>query len=153
METLRQLHFSTSINASRGKVWDVLWNENTYSIWTGAFSEGSYAVSKWDEGGKIQFLSTLGDGMYSTIIKIIPNQEMTFQHIGVIKNFEEMEPDDETRKWSGSQEKYILKQEGELTILEVFIGVTEDFEDYFNGSFPKALARVKSLAEEERVSN
>ncbi len=149
----RQLNFSTSINAPREKVWEILWNENTYGIWTGAFCEGSYAVSKWEEGGKIQFLSPLGDGMYSTIIKIIPNQEMTFQHIGTIKNFIELEPDEETRKWSGSKEKYFLQQENDLTILEVSIEVIEEYEDYFNGSFPKALARVKSLAEEERVNN
>lgn len=153
MDSLRQLHFSTSVNTSPEKLWTVLWSENTYSIWTAAFSEGSYVVSEWKEGGSIRFLSPLGDGLYSKILTIKENEEMTFQHIGAIKNFEELEIDDETRKWSGSLEKYILKRDEDFTILEIFIDVTEEFEDYFNGSFPKALARIKSLAEEESVNN
>jgi hypothetical protein len=55
MPTMKQLHFSTDINAPRETVWNVLWNDATYRDWTSVFAEGSYAVSDWNEGSKIQF--------------------------------------------------------------------------------------------------
>lgn len=39
------LEFKIEINASKEKVWDVLWNEETYKQWTSVFCEGAYAES------------------------------------------------------------------------------------------------------------
>lgn len=61
------LHFETRINASRKKVWDVLWNDDTYPKWTAAFMPGSYAESDWKEGSKILFLDPERNGMLSMI--------------------------------------------------------------------------------------
>lgn len=74
----------------------MLWNDETYRIWTEAFYAGSYAVSKWKEGDKIQFLSPDGSGMYSKIVENKSNMLMSFKHIGNIKNFEEQPIDEET---------------------------------------------------------
>lgn len=63
---MEKLHFSTNINAPREKVWDTLWNDNSYRKWTSAFMEGSYAeTDNWKEGSKVLFLSPGGDGMGS----------------------------------------------------------------------------------------
>jgi len=65
---MSKLHFSTDIQAPRATVWNVLWNDATYREWTSVFSEGSYAVSDWNEGSKVQFLdSTGGSGMSAVI--------------------------------------------------------------------------------------
>ena len=69
---LKKISFSTTINAPKEKVWNVLWNDETYKAWTSVFSEGSCAVSDWNEGSKILFLDGKGSGMYSTIAKKIP---------------------------------------------------------------------------------
>ena len=61
------LNFTTNIKAPAAKVWQVLWDDATYRQWTGAFQEGSYAVSDWKEGSKIHFLSPNGDGMFGII--------------------------------------------------------------------------------------
>ena len=37
--------FEVTINATPEKVWDVLWNDLTYTQWTSVFCHGSYAVS------------------------------------------------------------------------------------------------------------
>ncbi len=66
---MKTLHFSIKIKAPREKVWQILWEDATYRQWTSVFNESSYAVSDWEEGSKIQFLSADGSGMYSLIDK------------------------------------------------------------------------------------
>ena len=103
---MKKQTFSILINAPREKVWHVLWDDPTYRQWTSVFNAGSYAVSDWKEGSKIQFLSSDGSGMYSTIDKSSPSEFMSFKHIGVVKNFEELQIDQETEDWSGALENY-----------------------------------------------
>lgn len=145
--TLKKISFSTSINAPKEKVWDILWQDENYRAWTSAFSEGSYAASDWNEGSKIQFLDGKGSGMYSTIEKKIPNELMSFRHIGEVKDGVEQPLDEKTKSWSGGRETYKLEGSGDKTALTVELDVVDDFLDYLSKTFPKALQNVKDMAE------
>lgn len=147
METLE---FKIKIKASPDKVWSVLWNDETYRKWAGVFYEGSYAVSDWEEGGKIHFLGPNGGGMNSKIDKKIPNEYMAFKHLGEIKDFKELPIDEETEKWSGSMETYRLTPDDEFTDLVVQVDIIEKHIDYFKDTFPKGLEIVKELSEERK---
>jgi hypothetical protein len=144
METLE---FKIRIKASAEKVWSVLWNDESYRKWAAAFYEGSYAVSDWNEGGKIHFLGPDGGGMNSIIEKKITNEYMAFKHLGMIKDFKELPADEETKEWSGAMEIYRLTPDDEFTDLVVQVDVAEKFTDYFKDAFPKALEIVKELSE------
>jgi hypothetical protein len=144
---MEKLNFTINIKAPAEKVWQVLWGDTTYRKWTSAFQEGSYAVSDWKEGSKIQFLSPDGSGMYSIIDTCKLNQFMAFKHLGVVKNFAELPNDEETKTWSGGMEIYSLKEENGLTILECSLDSVEQFKEYFQSTFPKAMSLVKAIAE------
>ena len=142
MNTITSLQFTININAPAEKVWQVLWNDETYRKWTTPFCEGSYAESDWQEGSPVQFLSPGGNGMYSRIQKMIPNQEMSFEHLGEVKNGEKQPTD-----WAGATERYILSEENGITHLKVETDVVENYMTYMNEAFPKALQVVKTLSE------
>lgn len=144
METLE---FKIRIKAPATKVWEVLWNDDTYKEWTGAFCEGSYAISDWNEGDKIHFMSPSGEGMNSIIEKKIPNEYMAFKHVGEIKDYKELPLDEETKKWSGAMETYRLTADDEFVDLTTQVDVVEKYIDYFKEAFPKGLEKVKELAE------
>ncbi|MEJ7627894.1 MAG: SRPBCC domain-containing protein [Ferruginibacter sp.] len=144
---MKKTNFKIDINASKEKVWNVLWNDDTYTQWTAPFGEGSYAQTDWKEGSKVLFLSSNGEGMNSTIVKKTPNEFMSFKHLGMIKDGIEMPLDDKTREWSGAMENYILNEKGGGTELVVEMDIAENFEKYFTDTFPKALEKVKELAE------
>jgi hypothetical protein len=143
------LDFKIEINAPKEKVWSVLWDDKTYREWTAAFCEGTYAVSNWNEGDKIHFLSPNGEGMNSIIFKKIPNEYIAFKHISVLKDFKEMPIDPETEVWSGSMETYRLTQDKDLTVLEVKMDTIDKYIDYFKTTFPKGLDVVKQLSEKK----
>ncbi len=144
---MKKANFTVKIHAPKEKVWKVLWDEDTYNKWTSVFSEGSHAVTDWKEGSEVLFLSGEGEGMYSTIARKIPNEVMSFQHLGVVKGNKKMPQDAETKQWAGAKENYYLKGTGDETELVVEMDITEQYEDYFKDTFPKALDVVKELSE------
>lgn len=145
---MKKVQFSIPIRAPREKVWKVLWDDESYRHWTSVFSAGSYAVSDWQEGSKIKFLSSDGNGMFSEIVKSRPPEFMSFKHLGVVKNGEEQHIDQESEDWSGAMENYTLKETSGSTELIVEMDVTDEFQKYFEETFPKALQKIKELSEE-----
>ncbi len=138
--------FTITINAGRNVVWKVLWDDKTYREWTSPFYEGSYAKSDWKEGSEIHFLGPNGSGMYATIEKKDEPNTIVFSHTGEIKEGEKMP----ASKWAGSKEKYILTDKEGRTELMIEIDIVEEYLDYFEETWPKALQKLKELAEAEK---
>lgn len=144
---MEKLKFTIDIQASKEKVWNSLWEDANYRNWTSAFCEGSYAESDWNEGSKILFLGPTGGGMYSMIEKKIPNEFMSFKHLGEVKELKELSNDEKSKAWTGSHENYTLTSNGNSTHLLVELDSVEEHIDYFKEAFPKALERLKNIAE------
>lgn len=144
---MKELEFKIEINAPASIVWKAMWEGENYNKWTAAFCEGSYTKSDWKEGSKILFLIPKGEGMYSTITTLVPNQKMYFTHIGEVKNFEEQPLNEETKLWSGSRENYTLSESNNITTVMVNMDIVESHLDYFKETFPKGLQIIKETAE------
>jgi hypothetical protein len=144
---MKKLHFTTDIKAPKEKVWDILWQDQTYRKWTSVFTPTSYYITDWKEGGKIQFLSGEGSGMYSIIEKMNRPDFMSFKHIGEMKEGKELPIDEKTKQWSGSHENYTLEESNGVTRLTAEIDMPEEHAVYFEDAFPKALRIVKELSE------
>jgi uncharacterized protein YndB with AHSA1/START domain len=145
---MEKQEFKIAIDAPREKVWNVLWEEDSYRAWTAPFSEGSHAVSDWKKGSKVLFLDGKGMGMVSKIDETIPNEYMSFEHLGSIKDGVEDVSSDEAKSFAGAHENYTLKEAGGKTELIVDMDIDDQYKDYFTQTFPKALAKVKELAEQ-----
>lgn len=139
------LNYSITIACLPATVWQNLWNDASYRQWTAVFMEGSYAESSWQQGDKISFLTPNGNGMFGVIQTRIENKEMTFRHLGEIKNGVE-----KNKGWEHATESYRLSEAQDGTLLKVVLTMDDDnakFESYFNDTFPKALAILKQLCE------
>jgi len=149
---MKKTFFSIDINAPKEKVWYSLWDDANYQNWTSAFSEGSAAISDWNQGSKIYFIGPNGAGMSSKISIKKPFDTMAFIHISELKDFKEIPPTDETKSWSGSEERYDLTENNGITTVNVTIDIVDQFAEYFNQAFPKALQKVKEIAEADTKS-
>ena len=139
--------FSISVNASREKIWDVLWSDSSYRQWTSVFAEGSRAETDWKKGSKVLFHDGKGDGMVSTIIENIPNEFMSIKHLGEVKNGIEDTASEKVKQWAGAMENYTLTEVDGKTELNVDMDIAEEYKDYFLTTWPKALEKIKELAE------
>jgi carbon monoxide dehydrogenase subunit G len=144
---MEKLHFKTSINAPREKVWEILWDDKTYREWTSAFQEGSYAETDWKKGSKALFLDGKGSGMVSRIEENIPNEYMSIEHLGEIKDGVEDTQGERVQQWAGAHENYTLKNVDGKTELNIDMDITPEFAEMFSEMWPKALAKVKEIAE------
>jgi uncharacterized protein YndB with AHSA1/START domain len=138
--------YEITINASKSKVWGVLWTDETYRKWTSAFSEVSTAQSDWNEGSRVLFGDGKGNGMYSVIEKKDAPHTMIFRHLGEICDGVEM-PFAPESGWANSLERYYLTDENGQTKVICEVDVADSFTDFMNDAFPKAFVILKELSE------
>ena len=148
---MRKMHFEISINTKPEKIWDAIVDDKKYREWTSPFQKGSYFEGGWNKGDKIQFL-TLNEkgekeGMASEIAESRKNSFISIRHLGNILNGKEDTTSEEVRKWAPAYENYTLSQLGEKTKFEVDADADETFYNMFKDVWPKALEKLKEVAE------
>jgi uncharacterized protein YndB with AHSA1/START domain len=146
------MDFRIEIDATREKVWDVLFGEETYPQWTTAFSEGSKVETDWKKGSKALFLDASNRGMVSRIAENVPNEFMSIEHLGMYDKGVEDYDSEHVKSWAGAKENYTLTEADGKTTLDIFMEMDESEKnkqmiDMFADMWPKALAKVKELAE------
>lgn len=146
---MKKLEFKTTINAPREKVWSTLWDDATYRQWTTAFSPSSYAITDWQKGSKAIFTDGSGSGMVSRIAENIPYEYMSIEHLGEVKDGVEDTTSDKVKDWAGAHENYTLKDVNGATELTVDMDIDEQYADMFNDMWPKAMVKIKEIAERE----
>ncbi|MBC8059823.1 MAG: SRPBCC family protein [Clostridiaceae bacterium] len=142
---MKELLFSIIIKAPKEKVWNTLWGDNTFRNWASIIDEGTYMVGEIREGNKVQFISSVsGYGVTSKIVKHIPFEFVLFRHMTDTMESGTQERENE---WTAGKESYFLAETDGVTTLTVKIDVPREPEETFNTRFPRALERVKNLAE------
>ncbi len=145
---MEKLQHRISINAPKEKVWETLWNKSTYEAWTTAFHAGStIQTDNYKKGSKVLFVDGDGNGMVSRIAENIPNKFMSFEHLGEVTGGVEDTMSEKVKAWAGSHENYTLEENKGQTELVVDMDITPEFAAMFNEMWPKALAKVKEIAE------
>ena len=144
---MQKKQFSIEIKASQEKVWNTLWEDKTFRDWANIIDEGTYMVGELNEGNEVQFISSVsGYGVTSLVEKLLPNEFVSFRQMADTKDSGERERE---KEWTGGTESYSLAENDDVTILAVAIDVPPGQEETFEVRFPKALERVKILAEKK----
>lgn len=151
---MKKLQFKVSINAPVTKVYDIMLGistKSTYEQWTSLFNPTSTYEGTWEKGSKMLFVGVddKGEkgGMVSRIAGNIPNRSVSIQHYGLVKADKEITEGPDVEKWANGFENYAFEENNGITIVTVELDCTDDFSDYFNETYPKALARLKEICE------
>ena len=139
--------YSISIAASRERVWNVLWRDETFRDWASIIDEGQYMVGELAEGSQVQFLSESGYGVISLIEKLVANEYVSIRQLADVKDGKEQPRTDGEGDWAGGRESYSLHEANGLTTLTVSLDVPEAHAADFESTMPRALQRIKELAE------
>lgn len=151
---MKKLKFAVSIDAPAKKVYDVMLginNKSTYEQWTALFNPTSSYEGSWNKGSKMLFIGTdeKGEkgGMVSEIADNIPNRFISIRHYGLVQGNAEITDGPEVEKWANGFENYTFEENNKVTKVTVDLDTTEDFVDYMNETYPKALDKLKELCE------
>lgn len=151
---MKTLQFTKEIDATAQKVWDVLWNPETYSKWTSAFNpddpDSGSMQTDWQVGGKTLFLGNSGNGMVATIKSIDEPYELVFEHLGELIDGREDTTSERVKTWAGSLEEYYLTEQNGITTLRASVQVPDgdEGEEIMDRGFTEGLEVVKRLAEQ-----
>lgn len=142
---MKELEYKIEIHKPKEIVWFTLWDDQSFRDWSNNIDEGTYMLGDLVEGNEIQFISSVnGYGVTSLVSKLIPNEYILFKHESDTQN-----TGTETRdkQWTGGSESYTLNEYDGSTLLIIKSEIPDELVDVFNESLPKALDRIKYLAE------
>lgn len=143
--TMNKMQFQVEINAPKEKVWNTLWQDETFKQWAGIIDPGTYMTGVLKEGNEVQFISAEnGYGITSLVEKLTPNEFLLLKHSADTQGSGKEERE---KEWTGGKESYHLAEKDSVTTLTTAFDVPPEMEEYFKVHYPKALEQVKSLAE------
>lgn len=144
-KTMDKMQFSVEINATREQVWDTLWQDETFRQWAGIIDPGTYMLGTLEQGNEVQFISSVnGYGVTSLVEKLMPGEFLLLKHRADTQEKGKRERENE---WTGGEESYSLSEKNGVTTLTVEFDVPPELKQEFKVSYPKALEKVRVLAE------
>ncbi len=144
---MNNMRHSIEINASKERVWKVLWDDQTLRDWANIIDEGTYMVGDLQEGNEVNFMSASGYGVTSRVEKLVPYERVSFRQIADIKTGADGSLEKREKQWAGGTEDYVLEEHHGKVTLTVTQDVPDELVDYFEKTLPKVLDRIKVLAE------
>lgn len=149
---MNNLHFSITIHAPKEKVWNTMLADKTYRVWTEPFAPGSHYVGDWNKGSKIHFLAPDENGKTSGMVSRIKENRLhefiSIEHLGMVHDGKEDTTSEAVKAWAGALENYTLKSiNGATEVVVEMTNIIDEYKDMFEGMWPKALQKLKELAE------
>jgi hypothetical protein len=149
METL---NFSTQINAPAEIAWQTMLDDSTYREWASVFGSGSYFEGSWLPGSEIIFLADSAPdepigGMVGVIAEHRPHEFVSIEYTGIVLNGEVDTSSEMAQKVTGTHENYSFVEADGVTTVTVDIDVDEEYAEMFREEWPRALAKLRELAE------
>ena len=105
-------------------------------------------VGDLEEGNEVQFISAAnGYGVTSLVEKLVAGDFLLLRHRA---DTQEDGTREREKEWTGGEESYSLAEKDNTTTLTVAFDVPPELEEEFKVNYPKALERVKALAERKQ---
>lgn len=152
---MKKLQFNIQINAPAAKVYDKMLgikNKTSYAQWTALFNPTSTYEGNWNKGSRILFIGTNENGekggMVSEIKENIPERFVSVRHIGLLKGNDQITDGPDVEKWAGALENYSFEESNGVTIVSVEMDSANDYVEYMNQTYPKALNKLKEICEQ-----
>ncbi|HZH73890.1 MAG TPA: SRPBCC family protein [Mariniphaga sp.] len=148
---LKKNRYEVFIKAKPEDVYRIMLDRQLYSEWTSAFNPNSRYEGSWDKGASIKFIGEDENGkkggMISRIRENIPSKYVSIEHIGIFDDEKEITSGPQVEAWAGSLEDYYFREQDGGTLVQVELDVNDEYDGFFDETWPKALDKLKKLCE------
>lgn len=148
---MKKLNYQIDIQAPKEKVYKKMIGPDTYNLWTAEFNPTSQFEGSWNKGDKIRFLGTSEEGkkegMLAEIAENIPNEFISIHHYGLLDGENEITEGPLVESWTPAYENYSFSENNGTTTVRVDVDSKEEYADYFDEAWPKALNKLKDICE------
>ena len=151
---MKTITYTINIYAPASKVYGIMLgldNKKTYEAWTALFNPTSTYEGSWEKGSKIVFVGSdeqgnIG-GMIAEIAENIPNKFISIKHYGIIEDGKEIIDGPKVENWAGALENYSFSEHNGTTSITVNVDTNNEYINYFDETWPKALNKLKEICE------
>lgn len=147
---MKKKNYKVEIHAPVSKVYDSMIGKETYKQWTAEFNPTSDFEGSWDKGDKILFTGEhegKKGGMVAEIAENIPNEYISIRHLGILDGENEITSGPQVEGWAGALENYAFEENNGVTTVSIEVDTNEEYLDYFDATWPKALNKLKEISE------
>ena len=85
--------------------------------------------------------------MVSRVAEHRPNEYLSLEHLGIVKNGVEDTTSAEVKQWAGARESYTLLENAGKVTLKIDMDTNDEHKKFFEETWPKALAALKDFSE------
>ena len=149
-----QFKIKKEINATSQQVYETmlgLKDKSTYEQWASVFNPTSTYEGSWEKGSKIYFVGVDENGkkggMVSEIVEHLPAKFISIRHYGFLDGDKEITSGEQVEKWAGGHENYAYQETNGITTVTVDLDTLEEYLDFFESTYPKALDKLKEISE------
>lgn len=150
---MKRLQFNIQIKSSPIHAYNVMLGKDTYKQWTAAFNPSSNFEGSWDKGSTILFIGVDEEGkkggMVAQIRENEPGRFVSIEHLGILDGDKQIIEGPQVEDWAGALENYSFSEGSDFTTLTVEVDTKEEYIDYFEEAWPKALNKLKEICESE----
>jgi|SRR5690606_9607401 len=148
---MKKMQFKIDIHAGIENVYDTMLGEKTFKKWTSEFNPTSDFEGSWEKGAKILFVGVnkegKREGMVGLIEENIPYRFISIKYIGLLNGDKEITEGPEIESWVNTFENYSFSGNDIQTTVTVDIDIQDQWVDYYEKTYPKALERLKQICE------
>lgn len=148
---MKKLNYQIDIRAPKQKVYEKMIDRKTYKQWTAEFNPTSDFEGSWDKGSKIRFIGISDEGkkggMLAEIAENIPSEFISIHHYGMLDGDNEITSGPAVEAWAPAYENYTFTEANGITTVTIEVDTNEEYIDYFDQTWPKALNKLKEVSE------
>ena len=151
-----KLQFKQSINASAQNVYETmlgLKDKRTYEYWVSVFNPTSTYEGNWEKGSTINFVGfdEFGKkgGLVATIVEHQPAEFISIKQLGMWADPLNTSNSQSIEKLAGAHENYTFENNNGNTTVIVDLETLEEYLEFFQGTYPIALEKLKDISERE----
>jgi hypothetical protein len=146
---MKRLEFKAEIAANKKKVWNTMLNPESYKKWVDVAWPGSYFEGVWAKGEQIRFLCPGQGGTLAELKEQKPYETILAEQVAVINSDGSEDRESKVAQgWIGTTERYTFNEINGKTKLTVEINTPPSWAEMFEDGWPKALARLKEMCEQ-----
>ncbi len=139
---MKKLYFEVDLNKGVEQVFNTLFTDEYYQIWTKPFNPDTAYTGEIKKGNEIFFYDSNGNGMKALVTEYISNKVIELSYLADVNNGVET-------KFSNSEQNYerytFSESANNRTRLEVELLMPSEFEEFFSSAWSDAIALIKKL--------
>lgn len=151
--TMKKIHKSIRIDASREAVWAAIIDDGKYRLWAALFTPGSYFEGGWQPGDSIRFLAKddqgRARGMQARIAVNEHLRRISIHHFGLTDGDSVDSDSNEAKKWTPAYENYELETlSPQATRFSVDADIPDEYLVEMAEAWDLALLKLKEVCEQ-----